>query len=209
MDVITIEARPREAGKKAARSARREGWVPCVLYGHHVEPVAFQVPELTLKPLIYTAETHRVSLKVDGSQWDCILKDLDFDPVTDKPIHADFQALQAGEKITLTVPVHFTGTAVGQIQQGGDVNFVVHELQIRCLPQDIPASIDVDITNLSIGDSIHIRDISVANVEFIDTEDKTLVTVLAPRVEAAEPVEEAISGEEGATAAEEGGAAEA
>lgn len=203
MDVITLDAQPRETGKKAARAARREGLVPCVLYGRHLEPVTFQVPAITLKPLIYTAETHRVTLKVNGNQWDCILKDLDYDPVTDLPIHADFQALQAGEKIALTVPIHFTGTPVGQIQQGGETNLVVHELHVRCLPQDIPASIDVDISHLSIGDAIHIRDLNVPNVEFVDSEDATLVTVLSPRVEAAEPVEPALAEGEAAAETEE------
>lgn len=198
MDAITIDAKPRETGKKAAKAVRNAGMVPCILYGRHQEPVTFQVPQLTLKPLIYTAETHRVTLKVDGGQWDCILKDMAFDPVTDVPIHADFQALQAGEKITLTVPVRYIGTPVGQIQSGGETNVVAHELHIRCLPQDIPASIDVDITHLAIGDSIHTRDLNLPNLEFVDGDDMTLVTVASPRVEAAEPVEAALA--EGETA---------
>jgi large subunit ribosomal protein L25 len=105
MDVITLDARPRGAGKKAARAVRREGYVPCVLYGHHAEPVAFAVEEKSLKPLIYTHETHLVRVTVDGGAWECILKEIAFHPVTDRPLHADFQVLQAGEKVTLAVPI--------------------------------------------------------------------------------------------------------
>ncbi len=185
MDVITIEAQPRKTGKSAARAARRKGLVPGIIYGHHVEPVAFQVPELALRPLIHTQESHRVALTVDGKRFDCILKDIDFHPVTDRPIHVDFQVLRAGEKITLNVPVHYIGAPIGQVEQGGDTNIIVHELTISCLPKDIPTAIEVDVTRLSIGESIHLADINVPNVTFLDPPDKTLVTVLAPRVEAA------------------------
>ncbi|HET6567577.1 MAG TPA: 50S ribosomal protein L25 [Rhodothermales bacterium] len=202
MDVITIEAKPREAGRSAARAARREGLVPCILYGHHVEPVTFKVPELSLRPLIYTTETHRIAIKIDGSSFDCIMKDVDLHPVTDVPIHADFQVLRADEKITLKVPVHLIGTPVGQIQQGGETAVVLHELTVSCLPGDIPAAIDIEIEHLSIGDSIHVSDVSVPGITIHESPDATIVTVAAPRVEVVEEAEVDLEGTETVDTAE-------
>ena len=118
MNAITLEATTREVGTKASRALRRTGNVPCVLYGHNVEPVTFQVPELALRPLIYTDEFHQVELIIDGQQWTCMMKDIDFHPVSDRPIHADFQVLKRGEKITVVVPVQLTGTPLGKLEGG-------------------------------------------------------------------------------------------
>ncbi len=180
MDAITIEAAPRQTGKRAARTARREGYVPCVLYGQHMDNIYFQVPELTIHRLVYTSEAHVLNLQVDGQTWSCILKDVDFHPVTDRPIHADFQALTAGEKITLMIPVQFHGVPKGQTD-GGDTQYLVHELEVNCLPSKIPSHIDVDVTHLKIGESIHVGDLSIEGVEFTDAPERTLVTVVASR----------------------------
>ena len=189
MDVLKIDAQARETGKKAARQARRNGLVPCVLYGSQTEPVAFQVPQLSLRPLIYTDQTHRVSIEMNGDAWDCIMKAIDFHPVTDLPIHADFQVLQEGEKVTLTVPVQFIGTAVGQVDEGGDIQYVVTELEVSCLPKDIPSHIEVDVSALHVGDSLHVSDLDVPEVDFSAAPERTIVTVVPPRVEE-EPEEE-------------------
>lgn len=181
MDAITIEAASRETGKQAARATRREGNVPCVLYGPHVDNVCFQVPELTIHRLVYTSETHLLNLKVGEQAWDCILKDVDFHPVTDRPIHADFQALQAGEKINLMIPVQYHGVPEGQTD-GGDTQYLMHELEVRCLPSDIPSHIDVDVSHLKIGDAIHIEDLEIEGIEFEDAPERTLVTVVPPRM---------------------------
>ena len=124
MDAIKLDVKPRETGKRAAKAIRRAEEVPCVLYGHHTDPVHFRVPALDLRPLIYTAETHRVELALDGEAYDCIVKQIDFHPVTDMPIHADFLALTEGETIDLTIPVVTVGTAttVGSVTsaRGGE-----------------------------------------------------------------------------------------
>ena len=180
MDTIKLEATQRTPGKGAARAARRSEEVPCVLYGHGFEPVTFQVPELSLRPLIYTAETHRVELSVGGEQYDCILKEMKFHPVTDRPFHADFQVLRRGEVITLTIPVQYHGKSKG-VREGGEMQVVTHELEVTCLPKDIPSHIDVDVTELMIGDSVHLRDLQVENVTFTAHEDTTLVAIHAAR----------------------------
>jgi large subunit ribosomal protein L25 len=181
MQTITLEAKPRQTGKRVAKEIRRQGWVPCILYGHHVEPIPFQVSELALRPLIYTTETHVVQLQLNGQTWECILKDVEFHPVTDRPIHADFQVLQRGEKITVSVPVQVVGNAIG-VQRGGVLHVVAHELEVRCLPQHIPAHIEIDVSALDIGDAIHVGDLKVEGLEFEDSPDQTVVVVEPPTV---------------------------
>ena len=204
MDAITIDAQDREVGKKATRSVRLAGNVPCILYGHHTDPVAFQVPELELKQLIYTSETHVVNISLGGKKYNCIMKTADFHPVTDRTIHADFQVLEKGERITLTIPVQFHGTPIGQ-KEGGDTQIVLHELEARCLPANIPSHVDVDISELAIGDAIHIGDIEMEGVEWLGRETQTVVTVVPPRVlEVEEEAELALAEAELAAEGEEG-----
>lgn len=188
MDTIAIPAQRRAAGKRGARAARRSGDVPCVSYGHHVDPVVFQVPEKSLKPLIYTDQMHLVEISLDERAWECILKDVAFHPVTDRPMHVDFQVLQAGEKVTLTVPVRFVGTPVGQVR-GGRISFVVHELSVTCLPRHIPSQIDVAVEHVDIGGAVHVGDIIHPDLEFGAPTDQVLMMVLRPRTEE-QPAEE-------------------
>lgn len=198
MDVITLNAQSRTLGSSAARAARRAGEVPCVLYGPHQEPVHFQVPVLDLRPLIYTAETHRVSVKVEGESYDCIARQVDFDPVTDVPTHVDFYALTAGEEVTMTIPVALVGESVG-VRDGGILSQVLNDLEIRCLPKHIPSQIEVDITQLQIGDSIHVSSLDLENVTVLTDESQTILTISAPVAE----VEQESVVEEGEAAEEE------
>lgn len=202
MSVTTIEAEKRETGKRASRQVRRSGNVPCVLYSRSTEPVHFQMPALQLKRLAFTRRTSRIEVNVGGESWSCVLKDIVLHPITDEPRHADFQVLQAGERITLTVPVRFQGVPVGQTE-GGDTQVILNEVEVSCLPQDIPTHIEVDIAALDIGDSIHIYDLEVEGVEFEMNPEQTVVTVVAPYVEPdPEELEETLLGEE--AMAEEG-----
>ncbi len=182
---ITIKAEPRPTGKKAAKEVRRKGYVPAVVYGHHVEPTPVQVPRKALNPLIYTHETHRVELEVDGKKWTCVLKDIDFHPITDEPIHADFQVLRAGEKIYLKVPISTVGTAIGQ-EHGGELVLMLHELEIEALPKDIPPHIEIDVSNLDIGDVIHVRDLDLPNITILTAPEQAIVGVIGRAAETPE-----------------------
>lgn len=214
MDTITLHATPRSTGTKAAKAVRREGRVPCVLYGPHQEPVHFAVETLDLRPLIHTSQTYRVRVAVDGDEYDAIVKDVDFHPVTDAPIHVDFQALTQGEKLTITVPVHVEGAPAG-VKAGGVLSQPLHELEIRCLPADIPGHITIDVSDLEIGDSLHVSDLQLgASVEVLTDGARTVVTVTVPRVvveEEAEAVEPGLllEGEEAEGEEAEGEAEEA
>lgn len=209
MEFTTLEAKTRDTGKRALNAIRKEGQVPCTLYGHHVDAKSFQVPSVDLQKLFRSAETNLVKIDLGGESWECILKDIDFHPVYDHPIHADFQVLQAGEKITLVVPFHFEGVPAGQID-GGNTQFVLSEVEISCLPKDIPPSLNVEVASLNIGDSIHLGDLEFDGIEFSGSSSQTVVIVHAPRVVAVDEEEgeevdgEAVEGEEGAEEGESG-----
>lgn len=205
MEVINLEAAKRVAGKTATKQVRREGFVPAVVYGSEEEPMPIKVAELDLRPIIFTDEFHRVSVNVGDNSYECILKDVDFHPVTDRVRHADFQVLHSGQQIKLNIPVHFMGTAIGQ-KEGGLAQTFVNEISIKALPKDLPSFFEVDITEMQIGDSVMVRDLDREGIEILTPSDQTLVTITVPRAiieleeaEAAEAAEEAalLEGEEG------------
>ena len=191
MDAPVIEAQPRETGSKAAREIRNNDRVPCVLYGRTVESTPLQIPIAALNKLIYRRSAPVAEVEMNGDTWNCILKDYDLHPLTDRPLHADFQALEEGDEVTLTVPLNYTGIPVGQ-QNGGDTQQIARELTISVLPENIPAQIEVDIGELIIGDSLHVYDLET-DYKIKTSNDQTLVTVVAPQIETEPTRQEASS----------------
>ena len=183
MDATVIEAQPRETGSKAARDIRKNDRVPCILYGPAVESTPFQVPIKNVNKLIHGRTAPVAEIALNGDTYNCILKDFDLHPITDRPLHADFQALEPGRKVTLTVPIHYQGVPVGQ-KNGGDTQMIVRELTISVLPENIPSQIDIDIEDLAIGDSVHVYDLDV-DYDIKMAEGQTLITVVAPHIETA------------------------
>ncbi|NNF04633.1 MAG: 50S ribosomal protein L25 [Rhodothermales bacterium] len=208
MEVINLEAAKRTAGKTATKAVRREGYVPAVVYGSEEEPMPIKVAELDLRSIIFTDIFHRVSVNVDDKSYECILKDVDFHPVTDRVRHADFQVLHPGQQIKLSIPVHFEGTAIGQ-KEGGLAQTFVNEITIKALPKDLPSYFVVDISEMKIGDSVMVQDLDREGIEILTPHDQTLVTITVPRaiIELEEADEEALlEGEEGELAEGEEGA---
>lgn len=195
MDSISLTAaQPRGTGKKEVKAVRRDDRVPCVLYGPTTEPVHFSVPQLDLRPLIHTSETYRVMVSVDGEDYEAILKDVDFHPVTDEALHADFLALTAGQTLTLTVPIQLSGTAPG-IKAGGQLAQPLYELTINSLPKDIPGHITIDVSSLEVGDSLHVYDLNLGDtIEVLTEQERTIVSIMAPRVEEVETDEDDLLG---------------
>ena len=196
MEFTTLEGKARVKGKSKTRALRREGQVPSVLYGNNVEPLSFHIDVRSLNQLIRAQETPLVQIELDGQIWKCILKTVDYHPVTDIPIHADFQVLQDGEKISLTVPFKFKGTPVGQ-RQGGNTQYVLSDVDVVCLPKDIPPYVEIDIAELGIGEGIHIRDLDFEGVQFSAPESQTIVMIHAPRISGTATDEEGKEGTEG------------
>lgn len=195
MTPIEINAASRETGTSAARQTRRDGNVPCVLYGPKTEPVHFHVDQLDLRPLIFTDQAHTVRVNIGDESHDCIIKAMQFDPITDQPRHVDFLRLVEGRRIKLTVPMRFVGTSKGQ-QSGGVPRQVLKNIQIQCLPGVIPAYVSVNVENIGIGDTLHVSDLDEEGIEFLASDRQTLFTVVPPRGLAA--TEEDDEGEEGA-----------
>lgn len=181
---------------------RREGKIPAVLYGHKEKTKQIYVEHKEFKKVLDALkdETVIVNLKIGSKSYPCVIKALQQNPLKDSLIHVDFQHIHKKEKIRATVPIHTQGAAPG-VEKGGILDVHLHEVQVRCLPDALPSHIDVDVSNLDLGDAIHLRDLKVSNVEFELSLDTTLVSVLVPR---ALEVEVKPAAEEEVVAAEEG-----
>ncbi|MFN2383220.1 MAG: 50S ribosomal protein L25/general stress protein Ctc [Gemmatimonadota bacterium] len=190
----TITATKRDGtGKGAARSARRDGRVPGILYGHGEESVPLSVDARELKKLVHTIsiENTIVDLALQGvrAPFKVLIRELQKHPFREEMLHIDFFHVAMDEKISVEVPIVLHGTPTGVRNKGGVVDHQLRDLEIICLPADIPEKIDVDVTNLDIGDSIHVRDLVVPGVEIVTELDRSVVAVLPPTVIEVEPVE--------------------
>ncbi len=204
MKTITIDATPRErTGKGAARTARREGLIPGTLHGQG-KTITLSVDRRDFARKLMDAHGENVIWDVTlpgESPLKSIAREIQHDPVSRSMIHVDFQHIDMNRKINVLVAVHLNGEPDGVRNYGGILEHVSRELEISCLPADIPASIDIDVTDLLVGDSIHVRDIPTQNFEFLTDTDRVIAHVASPTVEKAADEDE---GEEGAQASEEG-----
>lgn len=184
MEKVVLEAKKRTKIDKASRSAlRKEGRVPAIYYSKHHDPLAIDLSERALHPLVFTSKTHLISLSLDGQEdLDCIIKDVQFDPVTEKIVHIDLLGLKKGEKIQIEVPVQLIGTAVG-IKEGGILQHTLHKIEIECLPVDIPEHIEIDVTTLKLGDSIHISDLKFNEFNILNSAEAIVASVTHPKAE--------------------------
>ena len=202
MQTVSLSGSLREnVGKKDAKKHRREGNVPCVLYGGK-EQYHFIIPEKALNKVIFTPNTYLIDLDIDGKKFNAILQDVQYHPVTDKILHIDFLEIFDDKPVMLSVPLHFTGVSKG-VLKGGRLVRKYRKLRIKGLIKDLPDEVVVDITELNIGDSIKISDLKRENIEFLDVPTSVAVAVKTQRV----IVEEVVEEEEGES--EEGGEAAA
>lgn len=196
MREIILEAEVRTQFGKHSRAIRRDGNIPGVFYLHGENTIPITVSEKNLKPLIYTPETHIVNLKLsNGTEKNCILRDVQFDPITDKPIHFDLQGLRENEKITMEIPITIVGGTPIGVREGGILQQIIHRLKISCLPKHIPENIEINVENLKINNFIHVSDLKIENVTILESESTSIVGVLPPIVEK-EPVPEITAVEE-------------
>ncbi|WP_417617532.1 50S ribosomal protein L25/general stress protein Ctc [Parasphingorhabdus sp.] len=185
-DQLSISAEPRErAGKGASRALRREGRVPAVIYGDKKEAVAIHVEAKALNKLLGTGHfmNSLVQVEVNGEKTRTLPKDVAFDPVTDRPLHVDFFRLAKGAKVQVNIPVVFINEEASPgLKRGGVMNVVRHELDLMCDADHIPDQIEIDVTGLEIGDSIHISSITLPQgaESAITDRDFTIAGVTAP-----------------------------
>lgn len=183
-----------ESGKGAARALRRAGSVPAVIYGHKREPMSLAIPTRELERLLerVSAETTVVELSIDGKVSRTLIREIQKHPFKKQLVHVDFQELVAGEQITVNVPLVVVGTSIGVRSFAGVLDQTMRELEVTVDPSAIPNHIDVDVSELNIGDSIHVRDLTVpAGVTVITDGDATVLVVAAPKVNATDAAADA------------------
>ncbi|UCD64365.1 MAG: 50S ribosomal protein L25/general stress protein Ctc [Candidatus Zixiibacteriota bacterium] len=213
MKEVTLAASPRAStGKGSARRSRREGSIPGVVYGPEITPMSIEVTERAFRSALKEAAgTSAIfNLEVDGKKSKVIIRDLQRDPISSHVIHIDFHAISMNKPLHLSIPIRMTGVARGVKTDGGILQTTMRELEISCLPADIPEQVTVDVSDLGIGDSVHVRDLEIPNAKILDEPQRTVVVVAAPTVvKVEEPVEEAAELAEGEEAeAAEGAPAE-
>lgn len=181
MQIVKVNGEIRTAlGKKGAKATRANGGIPCVLYGGN-EVVHFTTTFNDIKPLIYTPDFKLAEVSVDGKPFRCIVKDKQFDPVTDTIIHLDFLRLAEGHPVKVQVPVRFRGTSPG-VKSGGKLIQNVRTVKIKALPENIVDELTVDISGLDLGQSIRIRDIKTTDgIEILNAPGIPIATVEIPR----------------------------
>ena len=185
-DALTLPAEMRErAGKGASRALRRDGRVPAVIYGGKEEPTPIHVEEKELVKQLMTGHFMNsiVEITVDGKKTNTLPKDVALHPVTDRPIHVDFLRLAKGAKIDVNVPVVFKNEEASPgLKKGGVLNIVRHELELVCEADKIPSEIEIDVTGLEVGDSVHISALTLpaGSESAITDRDFTIATVVAP-----------------------------
>ncbi len=197
MSELLIQAYSRPLTTKGVvNKLRRDGNVPGIYYAKGVDPIAIYISERNLKPLVFTSDTHIINLKIDeGEERKSILKNIQFDPVTDRVAHFDLQGISADQEIEIEVPVVLEGQSKG-VREGGIVQHTIHKLSISCLPGDIPEHISIDITELSLGKSVHVRDLNFDKVKFLHKDDQIIVSIVMPRAVVEPTPAEVIPGEE-------------
>ena len=185
MATVSLAAKTRDTiGTGNARKLRQNGEVPAVIYGHSrdAQSLALNARELE-KLLTQIAGTSTVvELTMDGKTTRTLIREVQRHPFKKQVLHVDFQELVAGEKVTLRVPLRFHGTPVGVRENGGILEETMHQITLRVDPASIPDHIDVDVTSIAIGHSIHIRELQLpAGAEIMDDEDAPVAIVSAPR----------------------------
>lgn len=187
MKEISISGKKREAlGKKASKALRKEGFVPCNLYGEakdeNGKPVAlaFASPFSELRKVIYTPHIYVIKVTIDGEDHTAILKDIQFHPVTDAPLHVDFYEVNDQKPITIGIPVKLNGLAQG-VRDGGRMNLSIRKIDVTAKYQAIPEHLDIDVTAMTIGKSIKVGDLHFEGLEMATSKNVVVCSIKATR----------------------------
>jgi large subunit ribosomal protein L25 len=192
--IVALAARPRSlTGKGPARQARLRGEVPAVIYGHGRETQSLMVEAQALENALTGIEPEStvIELAVGGKTTKALIREIQRHPIRPDIIHVDFYEIHATEKVRLRVPVRLVGTPDGVRNAGGVLDQVTRDVEIEVLPEYIPERVELDVSALRIGDSLHVRDLNIANATIHAAPDLTIATVVPPRAEevAAVPTE--------------------
>jgi large subunit ribosomal protein L25 len=206
MATVSLSANARDGkGKGAARSLRSHGQVPAVIYGHGRQPQPLALNARDLEKLLshIQAESTVIEVTVDGHTAKTLIREIQRHPIKRQILHVDFQALVAGEKVTVSIPIVLLGVPEGVRLEGGVLDQTLREIEIEVDPSNIPDHVEYDISNMVIGDSVHISDLKVPEgVEVLDDPETSVAVLAAPRavIEEVAAVAEPVEGEAGAVA---------
>ena len=187
MREISINGQVREGlGKKAAKMLRKEGLIPCNLYGEKKdvnglpEALAFSVPFSELRKVVYTPHIYVVNININGTNHVAIMKELQFHPVTDALLHADFYEINDTKDITIGIPVKLNGLAQG-VRDGGRINLSIRKINVKAQYKNIPEVLNIDVTNLGLGKSIKVGELSFEGLELVTPAEVVVCSVKATR----------------------------
>jgi large subunit ribosomal protein L25 len=191
MKSLEINGKIREVtGKKESKNLRSQAMVPCVLYGGN-ETIHFYVPFSEFRPLVYTPDVFIVNLNVNGEVHPSILQDMQWHPVNEQLVHADFLLVKESKPVRLELPVHIQGTAKG-IKVGGKLKVNIRKIKVKGLVKNLPDTIIVDVNDLDVGQSFKVSDLNVEGVQFLAPKSNVIATVSVTRASkaAAQPTKE-------------------
>ncbi len=188
MDKVTIEAKVRKEGESTPQKIRKEGNIPAVVYGKETKSLPIEIKIKDIQKTVKTVSegTILITLKlIDREKQEektVVIQEIQRDPVTDEIIHADFHQIAENEKTVFKVPVIIKGISEG-VKEGGVIEHILREVEVRCMPKDLPPTIDIDSTLLKIGDDLTVKDLTVKEgVEILDNPGAVVLTLLAPHV---------------------------
>ena len=201
MKTVSLSGSIREnVGKKDATLLRREGKIPSVLYGGK-EQVHFHISENDAKKIVFTPNVYVIELEINGNKVNAILKDVQIHPVTDKVVHIDFLEVKDGAAVKIKIPIKTTGFSIG-VRNGGKLRKTLRKLSIRSTPENLPDNITIDITPMTIGEKVYVKDLEAANFDILTAGSSVIVAVKTARGVIDEEEEEAPEAEAEAPAAE-------
>jgi len=187
--------RRQETGKGAARRLRHGGKIPAVIYGHGRQPESLTVDRTEFEKILQQSHGSTIlELDIDGTKQRTLVRDIQRHPTKKTVTHIDFLELHAGERIRVDVPIELIGSPDGVRNAGGVLEQFLREIEVEILPKDIPELIEIDVTDLRIATSLHVRDVTVENAKILTDPSVTVCTVVPPRVEV-EPVAEVVEEE--------------
>ena len=204
MKSITINGSKRESvGKKATKALRNAEMVPCVLYGEK-EPMHFAAKELDFSKLVYTPNAHTVVIKTEDGEFNAVLQDIQFHPVSDKILHVDFYELNEGKEISMNIPVQIEGAAPGVLNSGGVLILNKRKLRVRALPKNLPDMIVANISELELGNKLYTTQLDADNFTFLHPDNTVVCQVKTSRASIKNAAEESTeeAAEEATEAAE-------
>lgn len=180
MKTITLVGKTKiETGKKAAKKLRASGEVPCILYGNGGN-ITFTVTNEALQPIVYTPSSYIIELNVDGNTETCVMREIQFHPVSDNILHIDFYRIDTKKVVTIDVPVRIVGSSDG-VKQGGKLQQLARKVRVSALAKDLPDFITVDITTLGLGKSVMVGEISAKNCTILTPKTTVVCAVKMTR----------------------------